>query len=154
MLSAILARWESSLYSLESQLVFILVFLSVDSCEYCIELHARFARISRQKEKNDDELGFQTELQETWTSSLEMCTKPKNGVTSKSCIEIYTNKLCSYCDKSGHKFSECRLRKKNDQEKNENANLAKSVERDPGHDNELGFVCREVTKSENIDTMP
>ena len=76
------------------------------------------------------------------------------SVATKSCLEIDTNKLCSYCGKLGHKFSECRLRQKDGQEKSEKANLAKSVERNPGYDNELGFVFREVTKSENKETMP
>ena len=79
--------------------------------------------------------------------------KTKNSVTSKSCLGIYTNKLCSFSGKPGHQLSPCRLRKKNAQEKSKTANLAKSVERNPGYDGELGFVCREVAKSKNKETM-
>ena len=79
--------------------------------------------------------------------------KPKNGVTSKSCLEIYTNKLCFCCGKSEHKFSECRLRQKSVQEKSERANVAKTVEENPGYNDELGFICREVTKNESNETM-
>ena len=105
------------------------------------KLNARFARISRKKEKSEDELGFQAV--ERRFPQCKNCRKhghphwkcpqkPKNGVTSESCLEIYTNKLCFYCGKSGHKFSECRLRKKNAQGKNEKANLAKTVNENPG----------------------
>ena len=74
-------------------------------------------------------------------------------MTSKSCLEIYTNKLCSYCGKSGHKFSECRLKKKHQEEKGEKAKLAKSESENPGCDDELAFVCHEVTKNESNETM-
>ena len=33
------------------------------------------------------------------------------------------------------------------------AKLAKTVSENPGYDNELGFMCREVTKSESKETM-
>ena len=33
------------------------------------------------------------------------------------------------------------------------AKLAKTVSENPGYDDELGFVCREVTKSESKETM-
>ena len=75
-------------------------------------------------------------------------------MSTKSYLEMFTNKLCLYCGKPGHKFSECRLRKKNGQEKNEKANLAKSSERSPGYNDELGVVCREVTNSESNGKMP
>ena len=149
-------EYEVVVESLESRLEDTTKKLEIE--EVRTKLNARFARMSKQKEKNEDEMGFQA-LTERRFPPCKNCGKhghphwkcpqaPKNGMTTKSCLEIYTNKLCSYCGKPGHKFSECRLRKKNGQEKNEKANMAKSVESVPGFDNELGFVCLEVTKSE------
>ena len=45
------------------------------------------------------------------------------------------------------------MRKKNVQEENQRANLAKTVEVNPGYDGELGFVCREVNENESEETM-
>lgn len=98
--------------------------------------------MSKQKEKNEDEMGFQAV--ERRFPPCKNCGKhghphwkylqaPKNNVTTKSRLEIYTNKLCSFCGKPGHKFSECRLRKKNSQEKNEKSNMVRSAERNPGY---------------------
>ena len=126
------------------------------------KLNARFARINRQKEKGKEELGFQAvdrryppcrNCGKHGHPHWKCPSKPKNGVTSKSCLEIYTNKLCYYCGKSGHKLSECRLRKKHQEEKGEKAKLAKSESENPGCDDKLAFVCHEVTKNENNETM-
>ena len=64
------------------------------------KLNARFARINRQKEKGKEELGFH--VVERRYPPCKNCgkhghphwkcpSKPKNGVTSKSCLEITKN---------------------------------------------------------------
>ena len=73
----------------------------------------------------------------------------QNGVTSKSCLEIYSNKLCWYCGKPGYRGEHCRFRKKNKEEKGESAKLARSGSLSEESDNELAFVCREATENEN-----
>ena len=52
-----------------------------------------------------------------------------------------------------HKIGECRNRKNKDQEEDEKAKLSNSVERDPEYDEELGFVCLEVTNIEENEMM-
>ena len=68
------------------------------------KLNARFARINRQKEKNEDELEFQAverrfppckNFGKHGHHHWKYPQKPKNGVTSKSCLEItLTNCAC------------------------------------------------------------
>ena len=70
-------------------------------------------------------------------------------MTSKSCLEIYSNKLYWYCGKAGHRGGDYRLRKKNKEEKGESAKLARSGSLSAESDDELAFVCRELTENGN-----
>ena len=112
-------EYEIAVENLEVQFEDITNKLGIE--EVCTKFNARFARINRQKDKNEDELGFQAV--ERRFPPCKNCgkhghphwkcpQKPKNSVTTKPCLEIYTNKLCSYFGKLGHKFSEFRLRKR------------------------------------------
>ena len=108
-------EYEVAIESLEERLEDTSNKLSIE--EVRTKLNARFARINKKKEKTKDELGFQAlekkkptcrNCGKTGHTHWKCPSKPKNGVTSKSCLEIYSNKLCWYCGKPGHRGGDVR----------------------------------------------
>ena len=90
---------------------------------------------------------------------IRECTlKPKYGITSKSCAECFSQRLCMYCGKKNHKSADCRenMKKKKggqaniamtsvtqDETLNEKQESATRIVRFPGYNDELGFAADE-----------
>ena len=149
-------EYEVAVESLEEKMEDTSVTLDIEDIR--TKLNARFARINKKSaKKSDDEQAFNTINKDQITckncgkkghSFRECPSKPRNGITGKSCKEIYKNRLCGYCGKPGHVYKNCNARKRYENEKQEKANLANSSERFPGYSEELGFCCQMVTNSE------